>query len=138
MRQMVTVNKWVLLTTSIPIFFLFVQLLIAVILLQTFHAFGVLSIPAWDTITVKKLVPLIGVNVTGLIFNNLCLQYVDASVYQIARGLVLPITVGLAFGLHQSTPSIRAAMCCLGITVGWGVGVVLDKHSTTGPRDMSL
>ena len=41
----------------------------------------------------KELAPLVGINITGLVFNNYCLQYVDASFHQVARGLVLPCTI---------------------------------------------
>jgi GDP-fucose transporter C1 len=135
---MVTVNKWVLLTTSIPIFFLFVQLSIAVILLLLCQALKLITLPHWDPKTAKALLPLIGINVSGLIFNNLCLQYVDASFYQIARGLVLPITVSLALALQQSPPSLRATACCVGVTAGFSVGVLFDSYSTRGAKATSM
>ena len=128
--QMVTVYKWVLISSPIPIFFLFCQLAIAVVLLLLCQSLRFLSLPAWNTTTALRLWPLIAVNVMGLIFNNLCLQYVDASFYQIARGLVLPITVGLSFVLQSSPPSARATYCCVGITAGFGVGVLYDNHAT--------
>jgi GDP-fucose transporter C1 len=135
---MVTVNKWVLLTTAIPIFFLFIQLSIAVILLLLCSAFNLLVLPKWDAKVAKSLAPLIAINVSGLIFNNLCLQYVDASFYQVARGLVLPITVILALTLQQSPPSLRATLCCIGVTSGFLVGVMLDQYSSRGAKSTSL
>lgn len=129
---MVTVNKWVLITTAVPIFFLFVQLAVAVGLFLLCKLFKFVTLPQWDTVTVKKLAPLIAVNVCGLVFNNLCLKYVDASFYQVARGLVLPITVGLAFAFQQSPPSLRAAACCACVTLGFGVGVMWDNYASKG------
>lgn len=64
--------------------FLFVQLVIAVVLL---HAAALatkrVEIPAWDIEVGKKLVPVILVNVIGLVFNTLCLRGVEASFFQV-------------------------------------------------------
>ena len=127
---MVTVNKWVLISSPIPIFFLFCQLAIAVVLLLACQSLRFLSLPALSTPTAVKLWPLVAVNVLGLIYNNLCLQYVDASFYQIARGLVLPITVVLSFAMNSSPPSMHATLCCIGITLGFLVGVMYDNHAS--------
>jgi GDP-fucose transporter C1 len=135
---MVTVNKWVLLSSPIPVFFLFCQLLIAVLLLLACSSLRVLVLPRWDPAVAARLWPLIAVNVLGLIFNNLCLQYVDASFYQIARGLVLPITVVLAFVFQSSPPSRHATYCCVGITLGFAVGVLYDRHKSVGGGQTSL
>jgi len=59
--------------------------------------------------------------------NNYCLKYVDASFYQIARGLVLPLTVFFSvFFLRNSRPSVRIFVACGIVTVGFFVGVFLD------------
>ena len=59
--------------------------------------------------------------------NNYCLKYVDASFYQIARGLVLPLTVFFSvFFLRNSRPSVRIFVACGVVTVGFFVGVFLD------------
>jgi GDP-fucose transporter C1 len=134
--QMVTVNKAVLISSPIPIFFLFCQLSIAVVLLLLCRTLRLLSLPAWNTNTALRLWPLIAVNVLGLIFNNLCLQYVDASFYQIARGLVLPITVVLSFAMQSSPPSMHATLCCVGITLGFAVGVMYDNHASARAGQM--
>ena len=53
--------------TTIPIFFLFVQLAIAVILLALSHLSGLIRITlALDPAVVKALVPLVAINVLGL------------------------------------------------------------------------
>ena len=71
------------------------------------------------------MIPLVGINVLGLIFNTYCLQYVDASFYQVARGLVLPFTVLFSFLLLSSRSSAGAlfavALVCGGFLLGvWG------------------
>jgi GDP-fucose transporter C1 len=84
-------------------------------------------------------------------FNNFTLQYVDASMYQVsllypqltlctilgwsdvclisqvARGLVLPLTVLLTFVLQASPPSKMAAISCGVVTLGFFIGVGWDR-----------
>lgn len=50
-------------------------------------ATGYFKLPKIELETCKGLAPLISINVVGLIFNTYCLQFVDASFYQV-RGLV--------------------------------------------------
>lgn len=66
--------------------------------------------------------PLIAINVTGLIFNTYCLQYVDASFYQVARGLVLPFTVLFSYLLLSTRSSgsilLSVSIVCFGFFLG--------------------
>lgn len=59
-------------------------------------------------------------------FSNYTLKYVDASFYQVARGLVLPFTVAVSFSVLQSRPSLRILLCCTLVTLGFFIGVFLD------------
>ena len=64
--------------------------------------------------------------------NNYTLKYVDASFYQVARGLVLPLTVLTSFIFLNTRPSIRILLSCSIVTVGFFVGVFLDgTHVST-------
>jgi GDP-fucose transporter C1 len=69
---------------DLPLLFLLLQLLMAVILL---HGAAFLSpkivIPKLETQVAKKLVPVVAVNVIGLVFNTLCLRDVEASFFQV-------------------------------------------------------
>ncbi|GFZ52428.1 hypothetical protein JCM24511_10201 [Saitozyma sp. JCM 24511] len=125
---MVTVNKWILLATPTPIFFLFCQLAISVILLFGCHQRRLFILPSFHWTVARKLSPLVVINVLGLTFNAICLQYVDASFYQVARGLVLPMAVGLAFATGQLPPSPRALVCCVVVTVGYFVGILFEQN----------
>lgn len=63
--------------------------------------------------------------------NNYCLKYVDASFYQIARGLVLPLTVVLSLVfLRSARPSLTVLLACGVVTLGFFVGVLLDSGYT--------
>jgi len=98
------------------------------------------------------MAPLVAVNVLGLryanqkpshnslplnnfvlSFNNYCLKYVDASFYQVARGLVLPTTVALSYIFLNSRPSTRILVSCGIVTLGFFIGVLLDNYNTTPP-----
>ena len=59
-------------------------------------------------------------------FSNYTLKYVDASFYQVARGMVLPFTVGTSFFLLSARPSLRILAACAVVTGGFFVGVFLD------------
>ncbi|PPQ73964.1 hypothetical protein CVT26_006315 [Gymnopilus dilepis] len=77
---------------------------------------------------------MVGLNVLGLSFSNYTLKYVDASFYQIARGLVLPFTVlistyssSLSLSSHPSPrPSLPILLACTLVTLGFFTGVLLD------------
>jgi GDP-fucose transporter C1 len=58
---------------------------------------------------------------------NYCLRFVDASFYQVARGLLLPFTVLTSYFMLRSRPSHRAILSCAIVTSGFFVGVFLDQ-----------
>lgn len=126
---MVFVNKAVLISTpELPLLFLLVQLVIAVVLLH-------ISAVVWrdkvqlpkrilDLEKIKKLAPVITVNVVGLIFNTLCLRGVEAAFFQIARGLVLPLTIAVT-ALHTSEAPSGPLLWSAGtVTIGFLLGIV--------------
>jgi GDP-fucose transporter C1 len=80
---MVMANKWILNDHHYPLTFLWLQVVVAVILLHLTSAVGVLKAPHMTMEVSKALAPMIAVNVIGLSLNTLCLQYVDASFYQV-------------------------------------------------------
>ncbi|EIM87474.1 uncharacterized protein STEHIDRAFT_96587 [Stereum hirsutum FP-91666 SS1] len=131
---MVMANKWVLDVTTAPLFFLFTQLLIAVVLFLGANAVGIIKIPIHvDMIVIKGLAPMIALNVVGLSANNYTLKFVDASFYQVARGLVLPLTVLTSYlFLSSPPPSPRILLSCTLVTCGFFIGVFLD-HTPVSP-----
>lgn len=135
---MIMANKWVLNSVSVPLFFLLVQLTIAVLLLHLSAFFGYFTIPTVEFSTCKGLLPLVSINVLGLIFNTYCLTYVDASFYQVARGLVLPFTVFFSYLLlsSKSSPGVLmgVAIVCAGFLMGvlGESGGALRSTSTIG------
>lgn len=60
------------------------QLVIAVVLLHISAALSKrIELPKFDMEVAKKLVPVVFVNIVGLVFNTLCLRDVEASFFQV-------------------------------------------------------
>jgi len=125
---MVMVNKWVLNVTSAPLFFLFSQLLIAVILFCVGDALKIITIPMMrvDRPIVQALAPTFILNLLSLSTGNYSLRFVDASFYQVARGLLLPFTVLTSYAMLGTRPSHRIILSCSVVTSGFIIGVYLD------------
>jgi solute carrier family 35 (GDP-fucose transporter), member C1 len=71
-------------TPDLPLLFLFVQLIIAVVLLHVSALFTPkVEIPKLELHAAKKLFPVVSINIIGLVFNMLCLRDVEASFFQV-------------------------------------------------------
>ena len=116
------------------------QFIVAVVLLFLCRALRILKFPlAVSAAKAKGLAPMVLINVIGLSFNNFTLQLVDASYYQVARGLLVPFTVATSFIYLQSRPSLKVLSACAIVTFGFFVGVVLDKsYSSFGNSNATL
>ncbi|KAE9389294.1 hypothetical protein BT96DRAFT_968003 [Gymnopus androsaceus JB14] len=139
--NILSLNKWVLNVTDAPLFFLFTQLVIAVILFMVSDTLRLLP----DRLTLdinicKGLVPMVGLSVVGLSFSNYTLKYVDASFYQVARGLVLPFTVCASFFFLNARPSPLILIACGLVTMGFFVGVsaITAIHSIVIKRSLPV
>ena len=126
--SMVILNKLVLKEASFPITFLWGQMVLASIILQFLQFCGVFKLPSFRLSVLRNLIPLITINVIGLGLNTLCLQYSDAMMYQIARSLVLPITIALTPLLLKESVSLRIIGCCCIILLGFGVGILGERE----------
>ncbi|KAJ3161146.1 hypothetical protein HDU86_007768 [Geranomyces michiganensis] len=142
---MLMANKMVLLKVALPVTFLCGQLLVAVALLHAGHWIARLTLPylgirhakhwlarfelpPFQLAACKRLWPLILTNVVGLTLNTYTIHLGDASFYQIARGLVLPLTVALSWA-YLSRPSYEALGCCAVVTAGYLMGTLMDSSS---------
>ncbi|CEL52166.1 hypothetical protein RSOLAG1IB_00705 [Rhizoctonia solani AG-1 IB] len=137
---MVFVNKLVLnAAPELPVLFLFNQMLIAVALL---HFSATLSprikIPSWNYSLAKSLFPVISVNAMGLVWNTLCLRAVDASYFQIARGLVLPLTIAVAAVHGRKKPSLLVLVSAALVTGGFLIGTTHSAALTTTASQTGL
>nr|GAT46716.1 predicted protein [Mycena chlorophos] len=124
---MIVANKWVLNETAAPLFLLFTQLVIGALLMWVGDQLRLFPDRlTLDVQTAKGMAPLIALNVIGLSFSNFTLKYVDASFYQVARGLVLPFTVATSYFMLHTRPSTRILSACAIVTAGFMIGVLLD------------
>ncbi|KAG8679771.1 hypothetical protein FRC09_018738 [Ceratobasidium sp. 395] len=137
---MVFVNKLVLnAAPQLPVFFLFNQMLIAVALLHISAALSPrVKLPSWDYATAKGLVPVVSVNAIGLVWNTLCLRAVDASYFQIARGLVLPLTVLVAAAHGHKRPSLLVIAAVVLVTGGFLIGTSPSATLTAAASQAGL
>ncbi|KAF8591918.1 hypothetical protein K439DRAFT_1643903 [Ramaria rubella] len=121
---------------DVPLLFLFFQMLIAVLLLHTSAAFSSrIVLPTHTELTLaqtKKLTPVVLVNIIGLVFNTLCLRDVDASFFQIARGLVLPMTIAVSSLTTRTHPTLLVLLCATIVTLGFLIGVLPTSFFTLG------
>ncbi|KAF9654198.1 hypothetical protein BDM02DRAFT_3157836 [Thelephora ganbajun] len=126
---MVFVNKAVLnATPDLPLLYLFNQLVIAVLLLHGASFLTVkVQIPKVDVHTAKKLTPVVTVNIIGLVFNTLCLRGVEASFFQIARGMVLPLTILVSCIHTYARPSVKVLIAAGIVTFGFLTGISPNK-----------
>jgi len=129
---MVFVNKLVLNSSpKLPILFMFFQSSTTVLLLALTSLFlpsltipPLFSQPLSTTIhTAKKLAPLILVDAAGFVFNALCLRDVEAAFYQVARGLVLPLTITAVAITSRTAPRLPVVFCATVVTIGFLLGV---------------
>jgi len=144
---MVFVNKAVLNSSpTLPVTFLIVQLTMAVILLHVSTLFSpkvAKDVPKWNEVVPhakqkwRSLWKVVSVNAIGLLFNTLCLRDVDATFFQIARGLVLPLTIITSAICIRARPSLRVILAATGVTTGFLIGVA-PSISPFAFRDIPL
>jgi GDP-fucose transporter C1 len=136
---MVFVNKVVLNSTpNLPLLFMFFQSMITVLLLHITSLFSShIQLPSLDLTTANKLAPLIIIDAAGFTFNALCLRDVEAAFYQIARGMVLPLTIAVVAISSRTPPALPVVGCATIVMFGFFVGVTrsadLPEHSVPGP-----
>lgn len=126
---------------DLPLLYLFNQLVIAVILL---HGASLLTtkvqIPKLELHTARKLAPVVSVNIIGLVFNTLCLRGVEASFFQIARGMVLPLTILVSAVHTHARPSLTVLIAAGIVTFGFltGISPSKDLPASASPSVVSL
>ncbi|KAJ7471272.1 hypothetical protein B0H11DRAFT_1867872 [Mycena galericulata] len=141
---MLVVNKAVLnKAPDLPFTFLFIQLVIAVLLLRVLAFLSRTSIqrllpttfelPQLDHSIARKLFPYLSVGFLGLVFNTLCLRNGDASFFLIARGLLLPFTILVSSLFTRAVPKTNVLLATAVVTFGFFIGVVpsFDPRSNT-------
>lgn len=70
-----------------------------------------------------KIMPLTFLFAMMLVFNNICLKYVQITFYQVARSLGIPLTVVFGYIINKQHTSLRCLLCCLIIVFGYLLGI---------------
>ncbi|EGC39272.1 hypothetical protein DICPUDRAFT_27239 [Dictyostelium purpureum] len=74
--------------------------------------------------TAIKVLPVTIVLTGMIIFNNLCLEYVEVSFYQIARSLTICFSIIFTYLILKTKTSYRATLACLVVFLGFILGSV--------------
>jgi GDP-fucose transporter C1 len=92
------------------------------------------ELPSLDLQIAKQLTPLLSIGVLALVFNTLCLKNVDASFFQIARGLLLPFTIAVSAIHTRNMPGAPTLWAAFIVFVGFFVGLHPSSYlnSTSG------
>eukprot|EP01098_Paradermamoeba_levis_P015610 TRINITY_DN8019_c0_g1_i2.p2 TRINITY_DN8019_c0_g1~~TRINITY_DN8019_c0_g1_i2.p2 ORF type:complete len:453 (-),score=124.41 TRINITY_DN8019_c0_g1_i2:82-1440(-) len=129
---LVLLNKYILSgsgdSAPFPFFVVWFQLLVAQFLILTF---GFLSKSTkspffpefeFDLTKAKQTLPVTVAFIGMVVFNNLCLLYVEVSFYQVARSLTILFNIVFTFYLLGQRTSSRAIQACLVVMVGFILG----------------
>ena len=77
---------------------------------------------AYSPALARQLLPLTCVFVGMITFNNLCLQYVEVSFYNVARSLTIVFNVALTYWLLGASTSPATLACLAAVMAGFFVG----------------
>lgn len=128
----ILLNKMVLKVEGTPsLLVLWGQMIVAVVILQIARLCKVISLPPVNFTIFKQLLGLIAINVVGLTLNTLCLANIDAVLYQVARSMILPMTVSMSPFILGQYPSPKILLSCAVIFVGFFIGIFGERHFST-------
>ncbi|CAH1766353.1 2189_t:CDS:2, partial [Entrophospora sp. SA101] len=131
--SLVFLNKFILSTSEYkfpyPLFVTWYQLMIALVVLVIWGSLGkrikALSIippHEFDLGIAVKVMPLTFMYVMMLAFNNLCLQYVEVTFYQVARSLSIIFNIIFTYTLLGQKTSFAALISCGIVFIGFVIG----------------
>jgi GDP-fucose transporter C1 len=87
----------------------------------------------------KQIIPLSAARVIGILAKTYCLASVDASFYQIARGLLLPFTLILSYTFlpKQTRLGAKPMIGCMTVVVGF-IFAFFTEHVKTTTSSLGL
>ncbi|CAG8682172.1 14078_t:CDS:2, partial [Acaulospora morrowiae] len=129
----VFLNKYILSSSEykfpFPLFVTWFQLVVALFILlvwgtlgQRFQSFSIIPPYELDMEVARKIAPLTFMYVMMLTFNNMCLQYVEVTFYQVARSLTIIFNIAFTYVLLGFKTSFSALICCGIVFLGFVVG----------------
>lgn len=128
--SLVFVNKLIMAEFAFPLFMTWFQFVVALILVSIAGSLGATVVPLLSFIPppefhvdiAKKVAPVTALFCVMVVFNNLCLQYVEVSFYQVARSLTIGFTIVFSYFLLNKTTSFQAICCCGIVFLGFFTG----------------
>lgn len=107
-----------------PLFITWFQCLVTVIFCFVTGTLGVLSVPQFEIKKdiARQILSLSVVFTCMIVFNNLCLKYVEVSFYQVARSLTIVFNVIFDFVVLGQVTSLPAIGCCAAVVSGFLLG----------------
>ncbi|CAG8580680.1 6796_t:CDS:2, partial [Ambispora gerdemannii] len=131
--SVVFLNKYILSSSEYkfpyPIFVTWFQMVVAMVILMVwgslgrrYKLFSLIPPYEFDLSIARKVAPLTFTYVMMLTFNNLCLQYVEVTFYQIARSLSIIFNIIFTYTLLGAKTTIPALFACAIVFFGFVVG----------------
>ncbi|RUS35557.1 triose-phosphate transporter family-domain-containing protein [Jimgerdemannia flammicorona] len=131
--SVVFLNKFILSTSEYkfpyPLFVTWFQLVVALIVLlvwshlgKTNKSFALIPPYEFNLEIARKVAPLTFMYVMMLALNNLCLQYVEVTFYQVARSLSIVFNIIFTFTILGQSTSAPAIMACVIVFLGFAIG----------------
>lgn len=122
--QATLLNKLVLNIVSAPFALLLGHSSVAILLIRLGVLFGLCTAPKLHYTALSQIKFFLGAKAIAQLSKIICLQHVQMGFYQIARGLLLPFTVGLSIlFLHDSRLGLWSLVACGTVTFGFLIGV---------------
>jgi len=131
--SIVFLNKYILSVSEFkfpyPLFVTWYQLLVALVLLVFFGELGkrisfFSIVPPFecDFRISKEILSLTLIYIGMLAFNNLCLQYVEVTFYQVARSLSIAFNILFTYTILKKDTSMHAILACAIVLAGFLIG----------------
>ncbi|OZJ06176.1 hypothetical protein BZG36_01026 [Bifiguratus adelaidae] len=112
-----------------PLFVTWFQLVVALGILliwshlgKTKSSFALIPPYEFDIDIARRVAPLTFMYVMMLALNNLCLQYVEVTFYQVARSLSIVFNIIFTYTILGQTTSMTAMFACLIVFLGFVIG----------------
>ncbi|KAF7727734.1 hypothetical protein EC973_007193 [Apophysomyces ossiformis] len=135
--SVVFLNKIIMSNYKFPyaLFVTWYQLVVALVLLlicarlgQRHLAFSIIPPYELDITVAKRVAPLTFVYIMMLALNNLCLNSVEVTFYQVARSLSINFTILFTYLILGKKTSFKALVACVIVFFGFAIGSYGEMH----------
>lgn len=113
---------------SAPFFITWSQCVVTVLFCYIAGSFKVANVPPFEVRPdiLKQMLSLSLIFTCMIVFNNLCLKYVEVSFYQVARSLTIVFNVIFDLVILGQVTSLPAIGCCALVVSGFALGNVQE------------